>query len=71
MFDVSNCSCCAVGPEKEAFVTLSLSMESCIHSGQGDNKPRANHLGGCQNDGPFLGPYYNTTPIIQGTQKGT
>ena len=25
MFGVSNCSCCAVGPEKEAFATLSLS----------------------------------------------
>ena len=22
------------------------------------------HLGGCQNYGPFLGPYYNTAPII-------
>ena len=29
------------------------------------------HMGGCQNQGPFLGPYYNTAPIIQGTQKGT
>ena len=24
-----------------------------------------------QDQGPFLGPYYNTAPIIQGTQKGT
>ena len=22
------------------------------------------HVGGCQNYGPFLGPYYNTAPII-------
>ena len=29
------------------------------------------HMGGCQNDGPFLDPYYNTAPNIQGTQKGT
>ena len=28
-------------------------------------------MGGCQNYGPFLGPYYNTAPIIIGTQKGT
>ena len=28
-------------------------------------------LGGCQNYGPFLGPYYNTAPNIWGTQKGT
>ena len=29
------------------------------------------HLGGCQNCGPFLDPYYNTTPNIYGTPKGT
>ena len=31
------------------------------------------YMGGCQNYGPFLGlgPYYNTAPKIQGTQKGT
>ena len=28
------------------------------------------YIGGCQNYGPFLGPYYNTAPNIQGTQKG-
>ena len=28
-------------------------------------------LGGCQNSGPFWGPYYNTAPIIYGPQKGT
>ena len=28
-------------------------------------------MGGCQNYGPFLGPYYNTAPIILGTQQGT
>ena len=28
-------------------------------------------MGGCQNYGPFLGPYYNTAPIISGAQKGT
>ena len=22
------------------------------------------HMGGCQNNGPFLGPYYNTAPNI-------
>ena len=22
------------------------------------------HMGGCQNDGPFLGPHYNTAPNI-------
>ena len=29
------------------------------------------YMGGCQNYGPFLGPYYNTAPMNQGTQKGT
>ena len=29
------------------------------------------YMGGCQNYGPFLDPYYNTAPNIQGTQKGT
>ena len=29
------------------------------------------HASGCQNYGPFLGPYSNTAPIIYGTQKGT
>ena len=28
-------------------------------------------MGGCQNVGPFLDPYYNTAPYIWGTQKGT
>ena len=28
-------------------------------------------MGGCRNYGPFLGLYYNTAPIINGTQKGT
>ena len=28
-------------------------------------------MGGCQNCGPFLGPYYNTAPNILCTQKGT
>ena len=28
------------------------------------------YMGGCQNDGPFLGPYCNTSPRIQGTQGG-
>ena len=28
-------------------------------------------MGGCQNYGPFLDPYYNTAPNIYGTQKGT
>ena len=28
-------------------------------------------MGGCQYYGPLLGPYYNTAPNIQGTQKGT
>ena len=23
-----------------------------------------NYMGGCQNYGPFLGPHYNTAPII-------
>ena len=27
-------------------------------------------MGGCHNYGPFLVPYHNTAPIIQGTQKG-
>ena len=26
-------------------------------------------MGGCQYYGPLLGPYYNTAPNIQGTQK--
>ena len=29
------------------------------------------YMGGCQNYGPVLGPYYNTAPTIFGTQKGT
>ena len=28
------------------------------------------YMGGCQNYGPFLGPWYNTAPTIHGTQKG-
>ena len=32
---------------------------------------RPTQMGGCRNYGPFLGPYYNTAPIINGTQKGT
>ena len=28
-------------------------------------------MGGCQNYGPFLGPYYSTTPNIYGAQTGT
>ena len=28
-------------------------------------------MGGCQNDGPFLDPYYITKPNIQGYQNGT
>ena len=26
-------------------------------------------MGGCQNYGPFWGPYYNTAPIIYGTHE--
>ena len=29
------------------------------------------YMGGCQNHGAFLGPYYNTAPNIEGTQKVT
>ena len=29
------------------------------------------HMGGCQNDGPFLGTLNNRCRIITGTQKGT
>ena len=29
------------------------------------------YMGGCQNYGPFLDPYYNTAPNIWGTQKRT
>ena len=29
------------------------------------------HVGGCQNYGPFLDPYYNTAPNIKGTQERT
>ena len=28
-------------------------------------------IGGCQNYGPFLGPYYSMAPNISGTQEGT
>ena len=28
-------------------------------------------MGGCQNYGPFLDPYYNTAPNIEGTRKRT
>ena len=28
------------------------------------------YVGGCQNYGPFLDPYYTTAHNIQGTQKG-
>ena len=27
------------------------------------------YMGGCQNFGPFLDPYYNTAPNITGTPK--
>ena len=27
-------------------------------------EPKYNHMGGCQNYGPSLGPYYNTAPNI-------
>ena len=27
-------------------------------------------MGGCQNYVPFLDPYYNTAPNIEGTQEG-
>ena len=27
-------------------------------------------MGGCQNYGPFVGPYHNTAPNIYGAQKG-
>ena len=30
----------------------------------GAHPPWKTHMGGCQNYGPFLGPYYNTAPII-------
>ena len=29
------------------------------------------YVGGCQNDGPFLDPCYNSAPNTWGTQKGT
>ena len=29
------------------------------------------YMGGCQNYGPFLDPYYNKAPNISGTQEGT
>ena len=29
------------------------------------------YMGGCQNYGFFLGPYYNTARSIKGTQEGT
>ena len=29
------------------------------------------YVGGCQNYGPFLAPYYNTASSIYGTQKET
>ena len=28
------------------------------------------HMGGCQNYGPFLDPYYNTHPIFRVPKKG-
>ena len=30
---------------------------------------KQNRLGGCQNYGPFLDPYYNTAPNIEDTPK--
>ena len=39
------------------YVPLYVSMYLCTF-----NIPT--HVGGCQNYGPFLGPYYNTAPII-------
>ena len=38
---------------------------------RGDDAGKATHMGGCQNYGPKLDPYYNTAPNIWGTQKGT
>ena len=32
-------------------------------------KGQQKHVGGCQNYGPFLGPYYNTAPNILGYPK--
>ena len=39
------------------YVPLYVSMYLCTF-----NIPT--HVGGCQNYGPFWGPYYNTAPII-------
>ena len=34
------------------------------HKRQAHNHSSCEYMGGCQNYGPFLGPYYSTAPII-------
>ena len=50
-------------------------FEVCLRPGRkfwsSDPAHCQDHMGGCQNNGPFLGPCYNTAPSIKGTQKGT
>ena len=36
---------------------------------RGQQGLQALYMRGCQNDGPFLGPYYNAAPIIEGSPK--
>ena len=30
----------------------------------------SNHVGGCQNYGPFVGPFYNTRGVFRGPKRG-
>ena len=43
-------------------------LQSSVHEARIDHSIRT-HMGGCQKYGPFLDPYSNTAPNIQGTPK--
>ena len=44
--------------------SLSLGRGLVCHLCQAKTSTGSTYMGGCQNYGSFLGPYYNTAPII-------
>ena len=44
-------------------------LNALVHSVL-DQSVHRHQMGGCQNYGPFWGPYYTTARFILGTQKG-
>ena len=55
-----------------AWLNLTIFISCLIHLGPSKNLNNLQLLmGGCQNDGPFLGILYTRCRIIIGTQKGT